>query len=167
MPDWTKRIRKSRAKDIAGETLIAASYFLGRGSTTAQLMFGAVTSVGGAAFNYAAVQGRNTMLESAREGYHSPPGSLAASIPDSKGILAVTDKSLIVFGYRQGFFSTSIEDPVARIDRAHLVGWSLSPGKMASVLNLAFDDDSTQGIELPMANRPADFAAALDIPVLD
>lgn len=167
MVDWIKRIQKSRASDIAGESLIAASYFQGRGSAGAQLAFGALTSVGGAALNYAAVKGRNAILEHSRDGYNTPPGSLADSIPDTKGVLAVTEYSLIVFGYRQGIFSTAIEAPVARFARERVIGWSYASGKMASVLNLAFDDDSTIGIELPMANRPDRFAAALEIPSVD
>jgi hypothetical protein len=167
MPDWMKRVTKSREADLEGETLIAATYFLGRGSTNGQILFGALSSVGGVAFNLAAVQGRAQVMQSTRAGYDSPAGSLGASIPDSKGILAVTDRSLIVFGYRQGIFTTSIEAPVARIARDRLIGWSFTPGTMASVLNFAFDDGSTQGIELPVANRPAEFAARLEIPQLD
>jgi hypothetical protein len=162
-----KRIRKTREADLEGEELIAATYFLGRGSTSGQILFGALTSVGGVAFNLAAVEGRGKVMQSTRAGYDSPPGSLGASIPDSKGILAVTDRSLIVFGYRQGIFSTSIEAPVARIGRERLVGWSFTPGRMASVLNFAFDDGSTQGIELPVANKPAEFAARLEIPQME
>lgn len=167
MVDWKKRVAKSRAKDIEGETLLAATYFQGRGSTSAQIAFGALTSVGGAALNYVAVKGRNAILETSREGHNTPPGSLADGFPDAKGVLAVTDRTLVVFGYHQGFFSTRIEDPVARIPRERVVGWSFKPGKMASLLNLAFDDDSTIGIELPVANKPAAFAAALEIPTME
>jgi len=167
MVDWTKRITKSRAQDIVGETLLGATYFQGRGSASAQILFGSLTGVGGALVNYAALQGRNMLLESAKKGHITPPGSLADGFPDAKGILAVTDKSLIVFGYHQGIFSTRVEDPVARIPRERVLGWSHRPGRMASLLNLAFDDGSTIGIELPMANRPAAFAAALDIPTME
>jgi hypothetical protein len=167
MVDWIKRINKSRARDIAGEALLAATYFQGRGSASAQILFGSLTSVGGALVNYAALQGRNRILEKAQEGHNTPPGSLADGFPDAKGVLAVTDKSLVVFGYHQGFFSTRIEDPVARIPRERVLGWSFKPGKIASLLNLAFDDDSTIGIELPMANKPAVFASALNIPTME
>jgi hypothetical protein len=166
MPDWVKRIMKTRAADIGDETLIAATYVLGRGSTLGQITFGALSSVGGASMNAAALQKRGQVLHSAREGYDSPPGSLGASLPDSKGILAVTDRSLIVFGYRQGVFTTSIEPPVARIGRDRLAGWSYSPNKMAPVVNFAFDDGSTNGFEIPFANNPEEFARRLEIPIL-
>jgi hypothetical protein len=166
MPDWMKGLTTSRASDLAGEDLIAATYFLGLGSTGGQILFGALTAVGGAAFNLAAVEGRAAVMKSQRDSHDSPTGSLAASIPDSKGILAVTDRNLIVFGYHQGIFTTRIEAPVTRIGRDRLVGWALQPGRMASVLNLAFDDGSTQGIELPVANKPAHFAASAGIPVI-
>ena len=48
-----------------------------------------------------------------------------------------------------------------------LAGWSYSPGKIASVLNLAFDDGSNVQIELPRVNKPDQFAATLGIPTND
>lgn len=169
MPDWTARVTKDRAADLRdGEAVIAATYFQGRGSATGQIMFGAVTGmVGGALANRIAHSGRGAHLERSRSGFHRPEGSVAAEVPDDKGILAITDQRLIVFGYKQGMFSTRILDPVVDIPLERLAGWSYTPKKIASVLNLAFDDGSDTGIELPMANKPDRFAEELAIPRTD
>lgn len=166
MPDWQARVTKERSHDLrAGEQVIAATYFQGRGSAVGQIMFGAVTGiVGGAIANRIALDQRNAHLDRSREGFHRPEGSVAAAVPDDKGILAITDQRLIVFAYKQGVFSTKILDTLVDIPLEHLVGWSYTPKKVASVLNLAFDDGSDTGIELPMANKPDRFADALGIP---
>jgi hypothetical protein len=166
MPDWTTRVTKDRAGDLTpGEQVLAATYFQGRGSAMGQITFGMATGlIGGALGNRKGLDVRNTIIERSRAGFHTPDGSVAALVPDDKGVLAVTSQRLIVFGYKQGVFSTKIEDPIIDIPIDRLVGWSYTPGKVASVLNLAFDDDSDVGIELPRANKPDRFAETLDIP---
>jgi len=169
MPDWTSRVTKDRADDLApGEQVRAATYFQGRGSAMGQITFGVASGIVGGAFgNRTGLDARNKIIERSRAGFHTPEGSIAAGIPDDKGVLAVTTDRLIVFGYKQGVFSTKILDPVVDIAIERLVGWSYTSGKVASVLNLAFDDDSDVGVELPMANRPDRFAEALEIPTAE
>ncbi|HSL56294.1 MAG TPA: hypothetical protein VK866_00470 [Acidimicrobiales bacterium] len=166
MPDWTARVAKDRAGDLApGEELRAAIYFQGRGSAMGQITFGLASGiVGGAVGNRIAVDKRNEILGRSRSAFHTPEGSIAARVPDDKGVLAVTTARLIVFGYKQGMFSTKVEAPVVDIPIERLVGWSYTSGKVASVLNLAFDDESDVGVELPRANRPDRFAEQLAIP---
>lgn len=169
MPDWTARVTKDRAGDLAaGEAMHAAIYFQGRGSAMGQITFGLASGiVGGALGNRKGLDVRNKIIDRSRAGFHTPDGSVAAKIPDDKGVLAVTTLRLIVFGYQQGVFSTKILDPVVDIPVDRLVGWSYTRGKVASVLNLAFDDDSDVGVELPRANRPDEFAERLQIPGTD
>lgn len=169
MPDWTARVTKDRAGDLAADEQVrAATYFQGRGSAMGQITFGLATGiVGGALANSKGLDARNKIIERSRSGFHTPDGSIAARIPDDKGILAVTTHRLIVFGYKQGVFSTKVLDPVVDIPFERLAGWSYTSKKVASVLNLAFDDDSDVGIELPRANRPDQFAEALDIPATE
>jgi hypothetical protein len=169
MPDWTARVAKQRSDDLAaGEVLRGAIYFQGRGSAVGQITFGLASGlVGGALGNRVGLDKRNEILARSRSGFNTPEGSIAARVPDDKGVLAVTSDRLIVFGYTQGVFSTKIDAPVVDIPIERLVGWSYSPGKVAGVLNLAFDDESDVGIELPRANRPDRFAEQLGIPSTD
>jgi len=81
--------------------------------------------------------------------------------------MAVTDKRLVFFGYSQGLVKTRVEAPEASIDRTELVGWSYKSGKLSSVLNFAFSDESDVGIEIPRGNKPNAFAAELQIPEMD
>lgn len=171
MQRWMNRVQKERPADLAGQRLIAASYFQGLGSAVGQLSFGLVHAVGQrssllseAQAMQRAASARSEVIRREREGYHRPDGSIAARIPDSKGVLAVTNRQLIVFGYHQGFFRTRIEPPFARIEMSDLAGWSHATGKFAWTLNLVFSDDSDIGLDLPIANRPADFVEALAIP---
>lgn len=166
MPDWTARVAKQRSGDLAAdEELLGAIYFQGRGSAVGQITFGLASGiVGGALGNRIALDKRNEILDRSRSGFHTPEGSIAARVPDDKGVLAVTSRRLIVFGYTQGVFSTKIEAPVVDIPIERLAGWSYTSGKVAAVLNLAFDDESDVGVELPRANRPDRFAEQLGIP---
>jgi hypothetical protein len=167
------RLYKERAADLAGQKLIAASYFQGLGSAAGQLTFGLVHAAGQRAsfINNAqamqhAADTRQQVIARQREGFHRPPGSLAADFPDSKGVLAVTDSQLIVFDYHQGIFRTRVEAPVTRIVLSDLSGWSHSTGKFAWTLNLAFRDESDVGLDLPIANKPATFVEVLGIPAM-
>jgi hypothetical protein len=175
MPDWIKRVKKERAQDLRpDETVLAASYFLGRGGTAGQISFGLARGVGtdvlgaptGMADIAATAAGREAISRS-KEGYNTFEGSMAATIRDDKGILAVTNRRLIFFGYSQGMLKTKILDVATDIDRVNVVGWSFKPGKMAAVVNLAFSDGSSIGIEIPRANKPAEFASTLAIPEMD
>lgn len=169
LPKWAARVAKERAHDLRpGEQVIAATYYQGRGSTTGQVMFGAVGGiVGGLAANAAAHHQRSRHLDRSKAGFHRPAGSVAAAVPDGVGVLAITDQRLIVFGYKQGGLRTKILDPVVDIPVQRLAGWSFTPGKLSAVLNLAFDDGSDTGIEIPRANKPKEFAATLGIPTTD
>lgn len=171
MPDWTKRVTKERAEDLGSdEKVVAATYFQGRGSTSGQVAFGMTRGIGrnvmgaGAAADVIAARAGGTAGARSREGQDVYEGSLAAKLPDDKGVLAVTDSRIIVFGYSQGVLKTKILDPVAVIDRSDLVGWSFKSGKLAAVVNLAFSDDSAVGIEVPRANKPSQFTTTLGIP---
>jgi hypothetical protein len=164
------RIQKERPADLAGQQLTAAIYFQGLGSAAGQLTFGSVHAAGqrSSRINDAqalqnAAAARDEVIAREREGFHRPRGSLAADFPDSKGVLAVTDRQLIVFGYHQGLFRTRIEAPITRIALSDLSGWSHTPGGFAWTLNLAFRDDSDVGLDLPIANKPAEFVEALGI----
>jgi len=75
--------------------------------------------------------------------------------------LAVTNRRLIVFGHSTGLIKINIDEVLAAIDRVRLVDWSYKSGKIVSVLNLAFSDESSAGIEMGRANKPDAFAAAL------
>jgi len=168
MQRWMNRVQKERPADLAGQQLIAAIYFQGLGSAAGQLTFGSVHAAGqrSSRINDAqamqnAFAARDEVIAREREGFHRPSGSLAADFPDSKGVLAVTDLQLIVFGYHQGLFRTRIEAPVTRIALSDLSGWSHTPGGFAWTLNLAFRDDSDVGLDLPIANKPAEFVEAL------
>ncbi len=171
MPKWTTRLERERADDFhPGEAIRAASYFLGRGSTAGQIAFGMVRGVGrnvldaGAIADVAASQAGTDAAIRSRDGYNTFSGSIASTIPNDKGIIAITDSRIVVFGYKQGVFTTKILDVVTAIDRSHLVGWSYTPGKLATVVNMAFSDDSNVGIEIPRANKPSEFASTLGIP---
>jgi len=166
MPNWVKRITKERAEDLgAAETLVAATYFQGRGSTMAQVSFGAASGiVGGAIGNRLGLDAQQRFLSKGKEGYNTFPGSMASRVPDDKGVLAVTSDRVIVFAYHQGALKTRIEAPVLAMAVADLVGWSYRSGKLAGVINLAFSDGSDVGIEVPRANRPEDFVTTLAIP---
>ncbi len=170
MQRWMNRVQKERPADLAGQQLSAAIYFQGLGSAAGQLTFGSVHAAGqrSSLINEAqamqnAVAARDQVIAREREVFHRPRGSLAADFPDSKGVLAVTDRQLIVFGYHQGLFRTRIEAPITRIALSDLSGWSHTPGGFAWTLNLAFRDDSDVGLDLPMANKPAEFVEALGI----
>ena len=175
MPNWIKRVNKERAQDLRpDETLLAASYFLGRGGTVGQIAFGMTRGIGrdvlGAQtgmVDVAATEAGRESISRSQEGYNTFEGSIAATIRDDKGVLAVTDRRLIFFGYSQGMMKTRILDVTADIDRVDVVGWSFQPGKMAAVVNLAFSDGSSIGIEIPRANKPAQFASTLAIPEMD
>lgn len=89
---------------------------------------------------------------------------MAASLPGPVGIFAVTNQRVLVFAFKQGFFSTKILDPVATFTFEELTGWAYSPGKLVGTVHLAFSDGSTTGIEIPRINKPATFAETLGIP---
>ncbi len=168
MKRWMGRIQKDRRADLAGQPLIAASYFQGLGSAAGQLTFGLMHAAGKRAsfINEAqavqyAQQARSEVMQRERKGFYRPAGSMAAGFPDSKGVLAVTERELIVFGYHQGIFRTRVEAPITRIALGDLSGWSHCRGKFAWTLNLAFCDDSDVGLDLPIANKPAEFIKAL------
>ncbi|MFA7439112.1 hypothetical protein [Castellaniella sp.] len=171
MNRWMARVKKERPADLAGQTLVAASYFQGLGSAAAQLTYGLAKAAGelnplmsrADAEQRAASQSQQVIART-REGFHRPPGSLAAGFPDSKGVLAVTDSLLFVFGYHQGIFRTRIEAPQVCIALEDLTGWSHVRGSFAWTLNLSFNDDSDVGLDLPIANRPGAFIEALGIP---
>jgi len=175
MPDWIKRINKEQPQAIeADETLIAASYFQGRGSAAGQIAFGMVrgigTNVAGIGSLVSGLTGSAagaTAGKRPKSGYNTFEGSIADQIPNSKGVMAVTDKRLVFFGYKQGALKTRVEAPEASINRDELVGWSYKSGKVSSVLNFAFSDESDVGIEIPRANKPDAFAAELEIPEMD
>lgn len=166
LPKWAARVAKDRAQDLReGEQVVAATYFQGRGSAAGQVMFGAVSgTVGGLIANRLAHNQGSRHIERSRTGFHRPEGSIAAALPDHVGVLAITDQRLLGFGYKQGAFRTAILDPVVDIPIERLVGWSFSPGKLTAVLNLAFDDGSDTGVEIPRVNKPNEFAEALGIP---
>jgi hypothetical protein len=167
-----KRVAETQGGHLGGdERLTAACYFQGRGSTAGQLTFGMTQGLGKLAeskiLEHKAGEARHAAMAGSKDGYNTFDGSIAARFPGDKGVVAVTDKRIIVFGYKQGVFKTKIEDPVAEIDLGQLAGWAYRRGKLASVLDMAFTDESSVGIELPRANKPDEFAAALNIPTMD
>ncbi len=167
MQNWNKRVLKERASDFgAGENLRAAIYFQGRGSLMGQVIFGMVSKGGQASVPERVIAERMASAAGAqeREGYNTFEGSIAARFPDDKGVIAVTDQQLMVFGYSQGVFKTKITDPVASVPFLDLTGWSYRTGKVSSVLDMQFSDGSSVGLELPRANKPDEFAATLGIP---
>jgi len=171
MPDWKARVQKEHSSDLeSGETLREATFFQGRGTLAGQLTFGMVEGLGRTMSGKGSVAGQigrrvaGPAGEAARKGYNTFEGSLAAQLPDDKGVVAVTDRRLLVFGYSQGVFRTRITDPVASIPLQDLHGWFYRPGKLAGVVDLIFSDGSTVGIEIGRANKPDRFAADLGIP---
>lgn len=173
MPDWKKRVSKERSEDLNGEPLVGATFFQGRGTLMGQLVFATVREFGhkadqgaSVAIAAASVAGVNAK-ERGSQGYNTFDGSVAAQFPDDKGVLAFTDRRLIVFGYSQGMFKTKITDVVASVPLEQMVGWSYQSSKVSSVLNMAFKDGSDVGIELPRANKPDEFAAELGIPAVE
>ncbi len=171
MPDWKARVLKERGPDLdPGETLREATFFQGRGTLAGQLTFGMVEGLGRTMSGRGSVAGQmghrmsGPAGEAAREGYDTFEGSLAAGLPNDKGVLAVTDRRLVVFGYSQGVFRTRITDPVTSIPLQDLRGWFYRPGKLAGVIDLSFSDGSTVGVEVGRANKPDQFAADLGIP---
>lgn len=173
MPDWKKRVTKERLDDLNNEHLRAATFFQGRGTLMGQLVFATVREFGhkadqgaGIATAAASVAGVNAK-ERGSQGYNTFEGSIAAQFPDDRGVVAFTDRRLIVFGYSQGVFKTKITDVVASVPLEQMVGWSYQTSKVSSVLNMAFKDGSDVGIELPRANKPDEFAAELGIPAVE
>ncbi len=171
MPDWKARVLKDRGSDLeSAETLREATFYQGRGTLAGQLTFGMVEGLGRTMSGKGSVAGQlgrrmsGPAGEAAREGHNTFVGSLAAQLPDDKGVIAVSDRRLLVFGYSQGMFKTRITDPVASIPLEKLQGWFYRPGKLAGVVDLSFDDGSTVGIEIGRANRPDRFASSLGIP---
>ena len=46
MPDWTKRVKQERAKDLRpGEQVVAACYYQGLGSARGQIAYGMTAGV--------------------------------------------------------------------------------------------------------------------------
>ena len=171
MPDWVKRVHKERSADLQGESVRAACYFQGYGSASSQIAYGmtrgiltdvADTPLGTAeTFAGRAADRQRRRAEGANT---APDGSIAALFPNTKGVLAVTDGRLIAFTYKQGVFSTKIEEPAVVLPLTQLEGWFFKSGSIASVLSLAFTDDSEIHLELPVANKPNSFADTLQIP---
>jgi len=171
MPDWKKRVNKERAADLNGETLEAATYYQGFGSAAGQIAFGMASGVGrmtnlvtNADAQADGADLRTKIITRKRDGFNMPEGSVAASFPNIVGIFAITDKRLIAFPYKQGFFSTKILDPVVSVDREQLAGWSYRKGSLVWSVFLAFVDESDLGLEIPRVNKPSAFVEALGIP---
>lgn len=167
MSRWFKRVSKERSQDLLPEeTLRAATYFQGFGSASIHMARGLATAGRGSAILEGAAEGINEAREAAGNPYSASEGSLAAALSNPVGVLAVTDKRLIVFGFSQGFFTTKILDPTAIFPIEQVAGWSYKPGSLVGTLNLAFSDGSSAGLEIPRANMPAAFARTLDIPTV-
>ncbi len=164
MSRWIKRVTKERADDLQGETLIAATYWQTLGVAAAQIQVGMTATSGNHTAKELSAERAFEALTSGQARQNIFEGSLAATFPETVGVLAVTDKHLILFGFTQGAFRTRIEDPTGRIPRERLAGWVWKPGMLLASFTFLFDDESCRIVEVPRANRPADFAAALDIP---
>jgi len=89
MPDWIKRINKEYPQAIeADETLIAASYFQGRGTAAGQIAFGmvqgihkSVPGIGRAISHSKSVIAREAASKRSKSGYNTFEGSIASQIP--------------------------------------------------------------------------------------
>lgn len=164
MSRWVKRVNGERAADLQGETLIAATYWQTLGSAAAQVQVGMTANSGNRVAQEHAADRAAEALSSGKASQNIFEGSLAATFPEVFGVLAVTERHLIPFAYHAGFFRTRIEDPTGRIPRERLAGWVWKPGTLLASFTFLFDDESCRIVEVPRANRPADFAAALGIP---
>lgn len=162
MPDWKKRLNKEQSEAFEpGEKLIAASYFQGRGSTAGSVGFAAAGGGG------VGLLVGSAMAKKAKKADNTPEDSIAAQLRHNKGVVAFTDRNIYVFGYKQGMVKPKILDPVAKISRNDLVGWSYKSGKLTGTINFAFADESDVGINIPKANKPDQFAAELAIPAVE
>jgi hypothetical protein len=164
MSRWIKRVTKERADDLKGEKVIAATYWQTLGSAAAQIQVGMTATSGNTVQKELSAERAVEALASGQARQNIFEGSIAATFPETFGVLAVTDKHLIPFGYSQGAFRTRIEDPTGHIPRERLAGWVWKPGMLLASFTFLFDDGSCRIVEVPRANRPADFAAALGIP---
>ncbi|TVQ97362.1 MAG: hypothetical protein EA398_14655, partial [Deltaproteobacteria bacterium] len=167
MSKWFKRVMKERSQDLLpGETLRAATYFQSAGSASARIAGGMAHARGGSLAQERAGEAIQSAMQNASGRHHAPEGSHAALLPSPFGIFAVTDQRALVFGYKQGFFSTKILEPVAIYSFDQLTGMSYKPGSLVGTLNLAFSDSSTGGLEIPRVNKPAAFVETLGIPTV-
>ena len=164
MSRWVRRVSAERGADLQGETLIAATFWQTHGSAAAQVHIGMTATSGNSVPREHAADRAAEAMASGKARQNIFEGSLAASFPEVVGILAVTDKHLIPFAYHAGFFRSRIEDPTGRIPRERLADWFWKPGFVLASFTFLFDDESCRMIEVPRANRPASFAAALGIP---
>jgi hypothetical protein len=171
MPDWKKRVSKDRAGDLrADEELIDACFFQGRGTLSAMVRFGAIQEFApGPDFvvDREAARAQNQAMAAGQAKNFTPDGSLAARIPDDKGVIAITTQRVLVFGYKQGVFSTKIEDLALDVSRQEVVDWQYQSGKATSLMGMTFTDESSIAIELPRLNKPDDFARAINIPFVE
>lgn len=171
MADWKKRVTKERSNDLRpDEELVDACFFQGRGTLRSMLKFAVVKEVSPFSDGIAQQHAASAMQKAFQEGQAeniAPEGSLAAQIPDDKGVIAFTTMRLLVFRYKQGTFKTKIEDLVLEIPRHELVDWQYQSGKATSLFGLTFGDGSSIAIELPRLNKPDDFARAVGAPFVE
>jgi len=149
MPNVAKRINKT-GKLEPGETAIAGCFLGPIGSVRAAASFGAVGAV--RSESQAKIRQANRTLAETQ--------TLVAAMPETVGLIAVTDRRLVVFGADR--WINGAQDLEASYAFDQIRDFAADHSWMHSQMRLTFVDGSFRDFESVRSAKPKAFAAALE-----
>jgi hypothetical protein len=146
MGNWANKISKAAAGELQpGEQVVAGMFVQPLGSSSR--MVGAATGglVGAALASKLRTKDDGTLV--------SDTGS-AASLPDQKLAIGLTDRRLLVYSF--GGLMGKPKELLTSLDRSALAGVDVQNGKLANRVTLVFADGSGKMYEAPRMNSGTD-----------
>jgi hypothetical protein len=149
---WTKKIGKAAGGELRPGEQLVAGMFLQPAGTAGQMIGRGVGGIVGSAVA--------SKLRTKDDGSIASDSGTAATLPDKKVALGLTDRRVLVYGF--GGLSGKPKTLLTSFAREALAGVDVEGGKLSNRITLVFADGSGKVYEAPRMNAGTDeFVSAL------